>query len=94
MTAHDATEATPQPTASGLYKAVPPQVDLPAMERDILDLWEANGTVSYTHLDGYKRQPTRSSRCSRACGRSSRTCAACRCATAATRSTRNTATSD
>ena len=48
MTAHDATEATPQPTASGLYKAVPPQVDLPAMERDILDLWDANGTFAAT----------------------------------------------
>ncbi|NLI86250.1 MAG: isoleucine--tRNA ligase [Propionibacterium sp.] len=46
MTAHDATSTTPQPTASGarLYNAVPPQVDLPAMERQILDLWDAQGT--------------------------------------------------
>ena len=46
MTAHDATHAQPQPAASGtrLYNAVPPQVDLPAMEHAILDFWDAHGT--------------------------------------------------
>ncbi|MFZ1410058.1 MAG: isoleucine--tRNA ligase, partial [Micropruina sp.] len=28
------------------YKPVPPQIDLPAMEREILDLWEAQGTFA------------------------------------------------
>ena len=50
MTAHDATTSTPQPAASEqrLYNTVPPQVDLPAMEHQILDFWDANGTFEAT----------------------------------------------
>ncbi|MDN6658812.1 MAG: hypothetical protein L0L18_07310, partial [Acidipropionibacterium jensenii] len=33
--------ATPHSTT---YKAVPPQVDLPAMEHQIIDLWDRNHT--------------------------------------------------
>ena len=31
-------------TSPGSYRAVPPQIDLPAMEHEIIDLWDANHT--------------------------------------------------
>ncbi len=36
----------PQPAETALYNAVPAQIDLPAMEREILDFWDAQGTFA------------------------------------------------
>ena len=35
---------TAEPTSTPRYRAVPAQVDLPAMEREVLDFWAANRT--------------------------------------------------
>ena len=37
-------EQTPSPQRPGSYRPVPPQIDLPAMEREVLDLWRSERT--------------------------------------------------
>ena len=42
------TDSAPTARPTGPFSALPPQVDLPALERDVLDRWEAGKVFART----------------------------------------------